>query len=124
MSTIDKEQFTEFDAFQEQAWERSNLHGDTNKGSMYLAAGLSTESNEVLAIVNKSTHHNKEFELHKLVEEMGDTPWYLAMLAKKYGVSLSDVAKAQIEKNHKRFPHGYNREHYLARMDENPEVKK
>lgn len=108
----------EFDRFQDQMWEYSSLHRDLNKGMLYLAAGLSEESNEVLALINKHVHHGKPLDRKKLIEELGDTLWYLAMCAKKENIALSEVATAQIQKIKKRYPHGYTQEHFFARLDE------
>ena len=68
----------------------------------YLALGLNGEAGEVAEAVKKVLRDNggtvSDERKRALVRELGDTLWYLAMMADALGVTLSDVAAGNLEK--------------------------
>jgi NTP pyrophosphatase (non-canonical NTP hydrolase) len=68
------------------------------------AMGLSEESGEFLSLVRKRTFQARDIARAKLVEELGDTLWCLAMTADCLGMSLEEVAIANIRKLEGRHP--------------------
>lgn len=68
------------------------------------AAGLAEEAGEVLSLVRKHSFQGKKLPLEQLEEELGDALWCLAMTARFSGLTLEQVASANIAKLKKRHP--------------------
>ena len=66
------------------------------------AMGLAEEAGEVLAIVRKHSFQSREMARERLEEELGDALWCLAMTARHAGMTLEQVAAANIAKLGKR----------------------
>lgn len=118
MSRIDLTKLTsDFDRFQEQSWTNGDMivfqqrAADQFKESasapdsatvMYLALALNEEAGEVAGKVKKAFRDdNGEFTLERLEslkKELGDVLWYTAVLAKRLGFTLSEVAQENIKK--------------------------
>lgn len=63
--------------------------------------GLAGEAAEVLDLGKKIFLHGTVVPKEKIVEELGDVCWYLALLCSTYGVKLEDlltINKAKLEK--------------------------
>ena len=76
-----------------------------SKALPYLALGLSGEAAEVSNKVKKIIRgdydddpERAEQVLDQIALELGDTLWYIAVLADELGVSLSTIAGANIDK--------------------------
>jgi NTP pyrophosphatase (non-canonical NTP hydrolase) len=73
---------------------------------IYPALGLSGEAGEVANQVKKILRDNAgeltEERRTKIIDELGDVLWYAAALASDIGISLDDVAAANLEKLAKR----------------------
>ena len=71
---------------------------------MDAAAGLAEEAGEALAIVRKHLYQGKALDRKKLEIELGDSLWCLAMTARAAGLSLDQIAAANIAKLQERHP--------------------
>lgn len=79
---------------------------DVGKNMVYPALGIAGEAGEVADKVKKFWRNNgitdgaelSAGERTALVKELGDVLWYIAALGKEIGVSLSDIAQANIDK--------------------------
>jgi len=69
--------------------------------------GLAGETGEVVDLIKKVVSHGHPLDRIKLVEEMGDVLWYLAMLCTLLGVSMEDMAFRNIDKLKRRYPNGF-----------------
>jgi NTP pyrophosphatase (non-canonical NTP hydrolase) len=72
------------------------------------AAGLSEEAGEVLGLVRKRVFQSSEIPRARLIEELGDVLWCLAMTADGLGFTLEEVAAANVSKLATRHPHGFS----------------
>lgn len=72
------------------------------------AAGLSEEAGEILGVVRKHVYQSRALDVKALESELGDALWCLAMAARSAGLALGDVARANVAKLERRYPHGYN----------------
>lgn len=81
------------------------------------ALGLAGEAGEVCEMIKKTVCHRHTFDGDKLKKELGDVTWYLAALCTKFGLNLSDVLSANIEKLNARYPNGYSHEDSQKRID-------
>jgi NTP pyrophosphatase (non-canonical NTP hydrolase) len=70
-------------------------------------AGLAEESAEVLGLIRKRVFQQRDIDEARLVEELGDTLWCLAVAAQSLGISLSSVAAANLSKLAERHPGGF-----------------
>lgn len=81
------------------------------------ALGLAGEAGEVADLIKKSVFHRHELDREKLIGELGDVLWYVAALATKLGVRLSDVMEGNVAKLTRRYPAGYSSAASVARAD-------
>ena len=82
----------------------------TMAGLAYIALGLNGESGEVAEGVKKALRDDNgrltSARREALVRELGDVLWYLAMAAAEIGVTLEEVAGANLEKLDRRSANG------------------
>lgn len=71
------------------------------------ALGLCGESGEVADIIKKHLFQGHELDKEKIIKELGDVCWYIAITAHGLGVDLETVMKKNIEKLIKRYPDGF-----------------
>lgn len=79
--------------------------------------GLNGEAGEVIDLVKKARFQGHELDTEKLMKELGDIAWYLAITAISIGYSLSDVFDANIEKLQKRYPDGFDKARSMNRAE-------
>ncbi len=97
----------DLDTYQEKAKETAIYPPE--QGTSYCALGLCNEAGEVAGKLKKSmrdghTWSEAERKEHrtKVADELGDTLWYLAMLASELGFSLDSIAQRNLNKLHDR----------------------
>jgi NTP pyrophosphatase (non-canonical NTP hydrolase) len=56
-------------------------------------------------------------DVENAAEELGDSLWFIALGAKRLGISMEDLAKQNIEKLSKRYPEKYTDALAHARLD-------
>jgi len=79
-----------------------------NDSLLMIALGIAEEAGEVVGILRKELYHKKPTSQEKYREELGDLFWGVSMMAFKLGLSLEDVAAANIEKLQTRYPDGFS----------------
>lgn len=77
--------------------------------------GLNGEAGEAIDLLKKALFQGHELEKDKLIEELGDNLWYLAEAADTIGVTLEDIANANLLKLLKRYPDGFKEEDSINR---------
>lgn len=82
------------------------------------ALGLAGEAGEVADLVKKSVYHQQGLDREKLIKELGDVCWYLTAICSGLGITLEEVAQANIKKLQARFPEGYSPERTTIREGE------
>jgi NTP pyrophosphatase (non-canonical NTP hydrolase) len=97
----------DFERYQKEALrtDRVPAHGDDVASLIVPMLGLAGETGQLLSEYKK---HLRDGEAHRLFkervsEELGDLMWYVANVASKFGLSLDDVAVANLEKTRSRF---------------------
>ena len=70
--------------------------------------GVATEAGEMLELLRDVINGNKQFDALNLREECGDNLWYLALLARELGETLTDIQRANIAKLRTRYPNQFN----------------
>jgi NTP pyrophosphatase (non-canonical NTP hydrolase) len=79
------------------------------------SAGLAEEAGEVLGLVRKHLFMHHELDTARLTIELGDALWCLTAVAGALGLSLEDVAAANLAKLRRRYPEGYSDDASLNR---------
>lgn len=96
-----------FDDYQQAALRTTNPSLNDRDRLLDASAGLAEEAAEVLGLIRKQTFQGRQVDESKLVEELGDVLWCLAVTAHSLGLSLSDVAQRNQAKLAHRHPEGY-----------------
>lgn len=79
--------------------------------------GLNGEAGEVIDIVKKHLFQGHELDKEKLLDELGDCLWYIAVTASAINKDLSEVANHNIDKLKKRYPEGFDSEKSINRVE-------
>lgn len=79
--------------------------------------GLNGEAGECIDIVKKNMFQGHTLDIDKLIDELGDVLWYVAITADGIGVPLEDIMQHNIDKLRKRYPDGFNAERSIHRED-------
>ena len=79
------------------------------------AMGLNGEAGEVIDIVKKWMYQGHNLNEAKLMDELGDVLWYVAILAHGLEVSIESLLEANIEKLKARYPDGFDAERSINR---------
>ena len=95
------------DDYQQAALRTTNPALSDRDRLLDAAAGLSEEAGELLGLVRKRLFQNRTAPREKLVEELGDVLWCLAVTAHSLGLSLDEVARENQAKLAKRHPTGF-----------------
>ena len=77
--------------------------------------GLGGEAGECADVVKKHLFHGHPLDKDKLVKELGDVLWYVAIMAETLGVPLSEVGEKNIAKLRARYPNGFSTEASINR---------
>ncbi len=81
------------------------------------ALGRAGEAGEVVELVKKRLFHGHVLDRTKLTHELGDVLWYLGQLASAAGITLDEVAKANLAKLAARYPEGFSAQASIERVD-------
>ena len=79
--------------------------------------GLAGESGECIDIMKKHLFQGHELAAAKLLDELGDVLWYIAITAAGLDLTLDEVATYNIEKLNKRYPQGFEAQRSIDREE-------
>lgn len=79
------------------------------------ALGLAGESGEVADLIKKHLFQGHELNKEKIVDELGDILWYIAIMAEGLGVEMEVIPTHNIDKLRKRYPNGFEAERSINR---------
>ena len=93
-----------------------------DRGSQLLngVMGLNGEAGECIDILKKCMFQGHDLDSEKLIEELGDVAWYLAISADALDIKLEDLLQMNLDKLYKRYPEGFDAERSIHR-EENQE---
>jgi NTP pyrophosphatase (non-canonical NTP hydrolase) len=97
------------DDYQQAALRTINPSLDARDRLLDASAGLAEEAAEVLGLVRKRVFQQRDAGDEKMIEELGDVLWCLAVTADTLGVRLSQVAERNQAKLLTRHPEGWSR---------------
>lgn len=104
------------DDYQEAASRTDNLDLTEVEAQKCYAMGLAGEAGEVADYLKKVFWHGHKMERSKLVKELGDVLWYVAMVAFKFRITLSEVAKENVIKLRLRYGQRFSSEASVNRL--------
>jgi NTP pyrophosphatase (non-canonical NTP hydrolase) len=96
-------------------YQREAMRTAGNGDLAIWALGVAGEAGEVADMVKKIVGHGHPMDREKLVKELGDVLWYVAVLADKIGAPLREVAVANMAKLRARYPDGFSEARSLNR---------
>ena len=79
--------------------------------------GLAGEAGEVCDIVKKYIFQGHNLETQKIVDELSDVLWYVALTAQSIGCDLDSIMEHNINKLKKRYPNGFEAERSINRTE-------
>jgi len=90
----------ELNDYQEEASRTDQYPGEASRGESISLFGLIGEIGSLLTTFKKRLRDKEAYKSFRadLREEMGDVLWYLANVAKKYHLSLDEIARFNLEK--------------------------
>ena len=97
----------QFDDYQSAALRTVNAALTTDERMLDAASGLAEEAGEVLGLVRKRVFQQRDFGAERMREELGDVLWCLAITADSLGLSLGEIAAANVRKLERRYPGGF-----------------
>jgi NTP pyrophosphatase (non-canonical NTP hydrolase) len=96
----------DFNEYQEKA-SNTAVYPDELKGGMfYPALGLAGEVGELLNKIKKIARDNATPSREEILSELGDVLWYLSELARRFDISLEEVAEYNLKKLEDRMKRG------------------
>lgn len=98
---------------------RTSSHGSSGDMVLNGVMGLNGEAGECIDIVKKHLFQGHPLDTDKLLDELGDVLWYVAITADGIGVPLENIMQHNIDKLRKRYPDGFDAERSIHREDEN-----
>lgn len=106
-----------FDEYQKAAIRTKNPDQSERDSLLNFALGVAGEGGEVADYIKKVVFHGHPMDVEILKKELGDTLWYLSGLASVVGLTLEEIAKANVEKLRERYPDGFSAEASRNRRD-------
>lgn len=88
-----------------------------DKAILHVITGLSGEVGELSDAIKKSEIYNQPWDLENVAEELSDVLWFVAYACNVFGFSMETIARQNIEKLAKRYPHAYSDHHAFVRLD-------
>ena len=79
--------------------------------------GIAGEAGEVADLIKKSQFHGHSISTDEIKKELGDTLWYIGQIARIAGLTLEEIAVANVEKLRKRYPEGFSTEASINRKE-------
>lgn len=79
--------------------------------------GIAGEAGEVADLIKKAVFHGHDIDAEQIKKELGDVLWYLTQIARVSGLTLEEIATANIEKLYKRYPNGFSKNASINRVD-------
>ncbi len=98
-----------FNQYQKRALETA-MYPNIGQSIIYPALGLTGEAGEVSELIKKMIRDDggqlTEQRREKLLKELGDVLWYVAVVAHEAGLMLGDVAQVNLDKLSRRKSEG------------------
>lgn len=104
-----------FSAYQGKALEFLNPEIPKDELINLVMLGLNGEAGQAADYWKKIKYHGHQMDKDKIIHELGDVLWYLAIGAHALGISLDDIAFENIKKLSLRYPNGWDNNRSINR---------
>ena len=84
---------------------------------MSWSLAIAGEAGELANLTKKVFVHGHAYDQDRVVDELGDILWYIAVYADALGVPLSEVAERNLAKVARRYPNGFSTEASVHRKE-------
>ena len=101
--------------YQKLAQRTMQLDMSTEEMIVNALLGLSGEVGEINDYIKKHKYQGHQLIVDKLLEEVGDVMWYIALLCTALYSNMDDVMTGNIEKLKKRYPNGFDSDRSINR---------
>ena len=81
------------------------------------AYGMCGEAGEVIDLLKKHEFQGHDLDYNKVVKELGDVAWYLALACTALGMPMSEMLERNIDKLKARYPDGFKTEDSVNRKE-------
>ena len=105
------------DEYQVAALRTEPTYKEENHRLLNGALGLAGEAGEVADHAKKWYFQGHALDPSAVMKELGDVMWYVALCADFIGVTLGEIAQANIVKLETRYPDGFDPERSKNRED-------
>lgn len=78
--------------------------------------GLCGEAGECVDIVKKARYQGHALDEKKLIDELSDVMWYIALACEVLGIGINDVMAHNVDKLKKRYPEGFEVDKSIHRV--------
>jgi len=107
----------DFKEYQKLAMTTLNPTLNSEQRIMNAILGLNGEAGEVADVMKKHLFQGHDLNKEKLIDEVGDIMWYVALLADGLGVTMEDFAEVNVAKLKKRYPEGFSADKSINRKN-------
>ena len=94
--------------YQKLAQRTMQLDNSTEEMIVNALLGLSGEVGEINDYVKKHKYQGHQLVVDKVLEEVGDVMWYIALLCTALYANMDDVMENNINKLRERYPNGFD----------------
>lgn len=102
------------------ATRRTRVVGqEFNQALTNYVLGLCGEAGEVSDLIKKHIFHQHRLDYRGLIDELGDTLWYIAAIADTIGIDLDYIMEQNIKKIQARYPDGFDPKRSIHREEKN-----
>lgn len=125
MSAPKRSVFQLVDRYQARCLRTWPSNGQTDHQRLsHAGIGLSEEVGECLTLLKRHLFYGQPLDVDALRLELGDVAYYLSVLAREAGLTMSDVLSRNVEKLDKRYAKDWTAEEAAGRADEADEASK
>lgn len=103
--------------YQEAAMRTAKDMGSEKMNLIHAAMGMSSDAGEFVDCIKKHAIYGKALDVNNAIEEIGDVMWFCALAAHTLGISLEEIAQANIMKLMQRYPENYSDLAAITRAD-------
>jgi len=107
----------DFKEYQEAAKTTAGHAGPSQERMICASLALCGEAGELANYVKKGVWHGHGVLKADIMEELGDTLWYISEMCEAVGLSLDLVAQFNIDKLKRRYPEGFSEEASINRKE-------